>query len=405
MRITCVGAGPGGLFLAILMKLQDPRHEVTVLERNRAGVSYGWGVGFWGDLLADIQASDEGLGVQAAQSARPWLGHVLAIDGREPVRIAGDGYGLGRHHLLEMLTKRATGLGVEIRYETDVISRDQLAGADLIVAADGVNSRLRQAQREAFGTRIVSGGNRHAWLGARKVSENFTFAFADTPAGWVWTHAYPFDEHTSTMIVECSEETCTGLGLDALRADDCLGLLERLFASYLDGAPMLRQAQRDEPGARMDWSPFRTVTNERWHDGNLVLLGDAAHTTHFSIGSGTRLAIQDAIALAARLREHDDLSRALAAYEQERRVGIRRTQSEARLSAAWFEHVPRYMHLDTDTLYSIIRMRRSVLLPHLPPRAYHRLQQAAHALPGLRQLRAWTAPKARSAYDRRASRA
>lgn len=397
MKIVCVGGGPAALYFAILMKERDPDHEIAVLERNPAGVTYGWGVVFWDDLLDQLRAGDPTTAREIAANAFRWNRELLAVEGREPVHEHGHGYAIGRQRLLGLLVERALELGVEVRFECEVESFAELPEADLIVACDGVNSRLRQLHRDHFETDVREGRNKYAWLGTGKVFDAFTFGFVETAAGWIWCHAYGFDEHTSTFIVECSPQTWTGLGFDRLEEAETLGLLEELFASLLEGHP-LRSNLRGN--GRSPWLNFRTLTNETWHRGNVVLMGDAAHTTHFTIGSGTKLALEDAIALAAKLHRHTELQPALEAYGAERRNALRPAQTDARFSAQWFENVPRYAKLDPEQFFALLHERRSPLLRRIPPPFYFRLHQATHDVPALRKLRGWAAPRIKALYGR-----
>jgi 2-polyprenyl-6-methoxyphenol hydroxylase-like FAD-dependent oxidoreductase len=397
MRVVCVGAGPAGLYFSILMKERDPDHEITVLERNPPGVTYGWGVVFWEDLLDELRASDPPTARKITVNAFRWNGELLAVGGRDPVYVEGQGYGIGRQRLLDLLLERAQYLGVQVQFHYEVEDLSQVPNADLIVACDGVNSRLRQLHRHDFETDVQVGRNKYIWLGTTKVFEVFTFAFVQTAAGWIWCHAYGFDGDTSTFIVECSPETWTRLGFDGMDEDDTLALLEQLFASYLEGHP-LRSKPRTHGGA--PWLNFRTLTNETWHHNDTVLMGDAAHTTHFTIGSGTKLALEDAITLAARLHEGTELDLALEAYERDRQTAMRPAQSDAHFSAEWFEHVPRYVDRDPAQLFALLHERRSPLLRRIPPPMYYRLHQATHEIPALRKLRRWAAPRIKARYGR-----
>ena len=395
MRIVCVGGGPAGLYFAILMKASDPAHEVEVFERNPRGVTYGWGVVFWDDLLEQLRAGDPLTAAEIGASAFRWNGQLLAVENKPRVHVGGLGYGIGRQRLLDILVNRATDLGVRVEFERTVEDRE-LPEADLIVACDGVNSSLRELCRDRFQTDVVVGRNRYIWLGTSRVFDAFTFAFVRTHAGWIWCHAYGFEDSMSTFIAECSPETWSALGFDTLGQADCTALLEKLFEGHLQGHAL-------ESKGRATWLRFRTVTNESWHVGNIVLMGDAAHTTHFTIGSGTRLALEDAISLAARLHEETSLSAALERYEQERRAGLLRTQSDARLSARWFENVPRYVELDPPQVSALLRERRSPLLPRVPPRIYYRLSRATQRNSVLNKLRTWAAPAVKAVYSRRAA--
>ena len=397
MRIACVGGGPAGLYFAILMKESDRSHEITILERDPPGVTYGWGVVFWDDLLERLRVSSPGTARAIEENAFRWNGEQLALEGAAPLNEEGHGYGIGRQRLLDLLVDRALKLGVQVRFEREVENVSQLPEADLVVGSDGVNSRVRQLHGDRFRTDIRVGGNKYIWLGTSKVFDVFTFAFVRTAAGWVWCHAYGFDDQTSTFIVECSPETWSGLGFESLSEAETLALLEQLFESHLQGHP-LRTKLRASGTA--PWLNFRTLTNERWHHENIVLMGDAAHTTHFTIGSGTKLALEDAIGLATKLGDGTPLRPALEAYEAERQLALRPAQTDARFSAQWFENVPRYAELDPQRCFALLHERRSPLLPRMPPRLYFRLYQATHNVPALRKIRSWVAPRIKALYGR-----
>jgi anthraniloyl-CoA monooxygenase len=355
MRIVCVGGGPAGLYFAILAKLADAGHDVVVYERNPAGVTYGWGVVFWDDLLDDLFREDPVSARAIWDSAAQWDEYEVRVPDRRTTYLPGYGFSLGRHRLLEILTARAVALGVDVRTEHDVTNLAGMADADLVVACDGAGSVVRRLQPERFGTEVDLGRNKYTWLGTRKVFDTFTFGFEETPAGWIWFHAYPFDDETSTFIVECQPETWLALGFDRLGPDECVARLERVFARHLDGHPLINQSRGL---GTTPWLSFRRVTNERWHHGKVVLMGDAAHTTHFAIGSGTKLAMQDAIGLAEKLRGHESLEAALAAYGRERRAAIAPLQRAALSSSEWFEQVHQYTDQDaTQFSYSLSNRR------------------------------------------------
>ncbi len=398
MRIACVGGGPAGLYLAILMKARDPKHDLTVFERNPRGVTHGWGVVFWNDLVEQLEAGDPATASEIRESSFRWNGQLLAVGDKEPVRGGWHGYGIGRQRLIDILVERALGLGVRVEFEREIESTDALH-ADLIVACDGVNSPIRELRREQFQTHAVVGRNKYIWLGTTRVFDAFTFAFVHTEAGWIWCHAYGFDGDTSTFIAECSPDTWTGLGFDRLDEPDTIRRLEQIFERHLEGHALKSKARTRERAA---WLNFRTVTNATWHADNIVLLGDAAHTTHFTIGSGTRLALEDAISLAARLQNETSLATALERYETERRRALLRTQSDARLSARWFESVPRYIDLDPPKVFALMTERRSPLLPRVPPSAYYQLYRATQSNAALRTLRRWVAPAVKGVYSRAA---
>jgi 2-polyprenyl-6-methoxyphenol hydroxylase-like FAD-dependent oxidoreductase len=399
MRIVCAGGGPGGLYLAILMKQRDPGHDITVLERNPAGVTYGWGVVFWDDLLQGLRANDPPTAGAIGEAAFRWAGQQILVDGQPTASLGGHGYGMGRQRLLDILTARAQELGVQVRFESEVDDPAGLDDPDLVVACDGVNSRLRRRHPDRFGTRIDTGRNRYIWLGTTKVFDSFTFAFVRTRAGWIWCHAYGFDAATSTFIVECSPETWAGLGFGQLGLDESVRRLERIFERHLDGHRLVGQAPARD---RTPWLGFRTVTNEHWHHGRVVLLGDAAHTTHFTIGSGTKLAIEDAIGLADALGGHGHPEAALAAYERQRKTALLLLQQEARNSARWFEHLPRYVELGEPRFAALLHHRRSPLLTRMSPASYYRLRHLTEVLPVLDRLWRWASGRGRARYVRRA---
>jgi anthraniloyl-CoA monooxygenase len=384
VRVVCVGGGPAGLYFASLLKQRDPRHDVTVIERNPPGQTYGWGVVFWNDLLHDLHDSDPAAAREISAHCFRWEGQAVHVQGRESVQLGGQGYSMSRQRLLQILARRATDVGVRVQFEREVEDLAQLPAADLIVACDGVQSRLRRLHADRFQTSLAVGRNKYIWLGTTKVFDAFTFAFVPTAAGWIWFHAYGFGSEASTCIVECSPETWRGLGLHRLGPDEGVALLERTFHRYLDGHPLIGQGG---DLARTPWLNFREVTNGRWHHHNLVLMGDAAHTTHFTIGSGTRLALQDAIGLAASLHEHDDLGSALEAYEHRRKAALVLAQRQARNSARWFENIPRYIGRGSPQFTTLLGQRRSRLLAHLPPGAYCQLHQAARKVALRQRLR------------------
>ncbi|MEV5955731.1 FAD-dependent monooxygenase [Streptomyces sp. NPDC051987] len=393
VKVVCAGGGPAGLYLAILLKRRNPSHDITVHERNAEGSTYGWGVTYWRALLDRLHTYDPESARAVEENSVRWaqgVAHVGDLMTRQP----GDvGHGIGRHRLLEILAERARALGVRLEFE-DEITPGNLPEADLVVAADGVHSALRTHHADRFGTEATEGRNRYVWLGTTRVFDSFTFAFVETGHGWVWCYGYPYDDGHSTCVIECAPDTLTGLGLDAMDEAAQRALLEKLFAGILDGHPLIG-------GSSAAWPAFRTLTNRTWHHGNLVLLGDAAHTTHYSIGAGTTLALEDAMCLADALREHTALAPALAAYERRRRADLVSAQSAARLSAQWYENLPRYIGLPPHRMFALLGQRHSPLLPHVPPQLYYGLDKAAGRLEVLRRLKRWLGPRAARALHGR----
>ncbi|MFF3494387.1 FAD-dependent monooxygenase [Streptomyces sp. NPDC002795] len=390
MKVVCVGGGPGSLYLAILLKLQGRGRDITVYEKNHAGSTYGWGVTYWPDFLTRLAAHDEVTARAIEEHSVRWSDGVAHVRDRITTHHGDEGFAIGRHRLLEILAKRADSLGVDVRFGRPAPQLHAELEGDVIVAGDGARSTLRDQHAQHFGTRTGLGHNRFIWLGTTRVFHSFTFAFVETGHGWVWCYAYGFDGTHSTCIVECSPETWAGLGLDVRERADALKLLESLFADVLRGHPLIGRTDTDGPS---QWQQFRTVTNRVWSRGNLVLLGDAAHTTHYSIGAGTTLAMQDAMALARALREPDPLPAALVRYERERRRELLPLQSAARHSANWYENLTRYIHLEPHQMFTLLGQRHSPLLPHVPPQLYYRVDRAVEHTQALRSMKRWLGPR------------
>ena len=346
MRIACVGGGPAGLYFAISMKLRDPAHEIEIFERNAPGVTFGWGVVF-SDLTVDnIRKNDP----VSARTINDEFAHWDDIDVHfkgETIKSGGHGFiGIGRKRLLEILQERARELGVVLHFNAECDpADDKWKSYDLVIASDGINSRFRDAYSGAFGVDVDVRGNKFVWLGTSKVFDAFTFAFEETEHGWVWAHAYRFAPDCSTFIVECSEATWRNFGFDTMDQAESIKTCEMLFAKYLDGHAL--QSNMAHLVGSAVWLNFRRIKCERWSFSNFILLGDAAHTAHFSIGSGTKLALEDAIKLADVLnREGLSLEAALDEYQAERSLEVLKLQNSARNSTEWFETLERYTHFE-----------------------------------------------------------
>jgi anthraniloyl-CoA monooxygenase len=429
MKIVCVGGGPAGLYFGLLMKKQNPSHEVTVLERNRQHDTFGWGVVFSDQTLGNLAAADEPSARAILQSFNHWDDIDVHFKGRT-VTSGGHGFcGIARKRLLGILQERCLELGVRLMFETEVLDDQELArryDADIVVACDGIHSRIRARYADTFRPDVDTRHCRFVWLGTRKKFDAFTFAFEETAHGWFQAHAYQYDGETSTFIVETPEEVWRAAGLDQMDQQQALAFCERLFARYLDGQPLMANAAHLRGSAM--WIRFPRIACERWVHWNeidgrrvpVVLMGDAAHTAHFSIGSGTKLALEDAIELArcfagvadaasntphpqhvvpaeagthaelastrliqepqdfltqhggdsaaalsplSRGRRSVDIDKVLAAYHQSRSIEVLKLQSAARNSMEWFENVRRYTAMEAEQFaYSLLT--RSQRLSH-----------------------------------------
>ncbi|MBB3713752.1 anthraniloyl-CoA monooxygenase [Limimaricola variabilis] len=345
MKIACIGGGPAGLYFAISAKLRDPSHEVVVIERNRADDTFGWGVVLSDETLDNLAANDP-VSAAAIREHFAYWDDVAVVKGGERIVSSGHGFcGIGRKRLLLLLQDRARELGVELRFETEASSAaDYAADYDLVVAADGLNSKTRTTFEQEFRPEIDRRRCHFTWLGTtQSFADAFTFIFEKTRHGWVWAHAYQFEPGTATFIVECAPETFAAWGFDKMSQEESVATCEEIFRDHLGGHPLMSNARHIRGSA---WINFPRVLCERWYTDNIVLLGDAAATAHFSIGSGTKLALESAIALADEIARAPDLSTAFAAYEEARRVEVLRLQSAARNSMEWFEEVERYLDLD-----------------------------------------------------------
>jgi anthraniloyl-CoA monooxygenase len=334
VNVEIVGAGPAGLYLAILLRKLDRGVDVRVLERNAPDATFGFGVVFSEETLGALRDADPETHLEITDTFARWDRIDIRFQGRELSSRGHSFSAIARKRLLEILQRRCRELGVTLEFGAEV---EELPEADLVVAADGANSLVRRLGD--FGTKVRPEGSKYVWFGTDHVFDAFTFAFRETEHGLFNAHAYPYDERMSTFIVECPETVWRASGLDAMDEQESLAFCEQLFANDLRGRELFSN--------RSLWLDFPKITNHAWHDGNVVLLGDAAHTAHFSIGSGTKLAMEDSIALAAALaRRRWDLGAAFVDYELERGPFVERTQDAASDSAAHFGRIASYSHLE-----------------------------------------------------------
>jgi len=363
MKIVCIGGGPAGLYFALLFKKARPEAEITVVERNAPGVTFGWGVVFSDETLSYLEENDRPTHEAITASFAHWDAIDIHYKG-VCLRSGGHGFsGIARRELLVILQDRCRELGVKLVFDTEVDDHEavveRLGGADLVIACDGVKSKIRDRYASAFKPSIDLRSARYMWLGTKKLFDAFTFYFEENEHGMFQVHAYRFDEHTSTFIAECDEASFRAAGLEKATTDESIEYLEKLFGKHLGGEKLLPN--------RSQWAQFPTVKNERWSHGNVVLMGDAAHTAHFSIGSGTKMAMEDAIALAKALLAHPtNVPKALEAYEEERRPIVERTQKAAQDSLLWFENVKRYRELDpTQFAFSLLTRSKRITFDNL----------------------------------------
>ncbi|HVQ80394.1 MAG: FAD-dependent monooxygenase [Pseudolabrys sp.] len=337
MRITILGAGPAGLYLAYLIKRRRPDTTVTVIEQKPADATFGFGVVFSDRALEFLREDDEATYSAITPHMESWNDITIAHRG-ERVTIDGVGFSaIGRLKLLQLLQARARSVGVEPVYRRTVKSLDELGDADLVVGTDGVNSLVRRGNEERFGASVRFLSNRFAWFGTGRRFETLTQTFVETDAGSFNAHHYRYAPNLSTFIVEVDGATFARAGFGQMDEEQTRSFCERVFAQALDGNQLISN--------KSTWRQFPIVHNEHWSVGNCVLVGDALHTAHFSIGSGTRLAMEDAIALDKALTHSDDIGAALAAYEAARRPILEKLVSGANGSATWYEHFAEHMRL------------------------------------------------------------
>jgi anthraniloyl-CoA monooxygenase len=345
MKIACLGGGPAGLYFAISTKLRDAAHDITVFERNGADDTFGWGVVLSDETLANLAANDAVSAEAIRKHFAYWDDIAVNYRGHRIVSTGHGFCGIGRKQLLMLVQERARSLGVKLRFHTEIEGAVESARThDLVVACDGLNSKVRNEFAAHFRPNIDLRKCKFVWLGThQKFGDAFTFLFEETELGWIWAHAYQFDANTATFIVECSEETWGRFGFGAMSSEESIATCERIFAKYLGGHRLMSNARHLRGSS---WLNFPRVLCENWSYRNIALMGDAAATAHFSIGSGTKLAMESAISLAALLHSEPDIAAAFRKYEEARRSEVLRLQSAARNSLEWFENVERYLHLD-----------------------------------------------------------
>ncbi len=363
MRVICLGGGPAGLYFAISMKLRNPVHDVTVLERNKADDTFGWGVVLSDDALERMVKNDPVSASAIRDNFAYWDDIAVHHKGQRTVS-GGHGFaGIGRKQMLILLQARARELGVNMQFETEFKSAAHYKeDYDLVVACDGINSLVRKEYEEYFVPDIDVRKCKFIWLGThQKFDDAFTFIFENTEFGWMWIHAYQFDSDTATVIVECTNETWDRFNFAEMSKEQIIAKCEKVFADYLGGHKLMSNA--DHLRGSAVWNNFPRVICGKWHHGNVVLMGDAAATGHFSIGSGTRLAFDSAISLADYLHSEPTMEAAFERYQEERRLEVLRLQSAARNSLEWFENVERYVDFD-PVQFNYALLTRSQRISH-----------------------------------------
>lgn len=338
MKINIIGGGPAGLYFAILMKKADPAHDITVFERNGPDDTFGWGVVFSGKTLAHLRQADD-VSHQRITSAFAAWDNVDVVHRDQKITVRGNSFsGIGRLQLLKILQARGSELGVQINFKAEIADVDKLAAeSDLLLGADGVNSTVREKHKQHFQPKLEARPNKYIWYGTNQLFHGLTLTFREDADGVFTAHSYKFNQTTSTFIVECDQQTWTEGGFATMTEAATRGYLEQVFGNDLNGQPLLSNNSK--------WLNFLNVKNAHWSHGNIVLLGDALHTAHFSIGSGTKLALEDAIALKQSFDRNADVDTALTEFERVRKPVIEEYQAAALESCVWFENARQYMHL------------------------------------------------------------
>ncbi|MFN2516548.1 MAG: FAD-dependent monooxygenase [Pyrinomonadaceae bacterium] len=350
MKINIIGGGPAGLYFGILMKKANPAHQITIYERNGPDDTFGWGVVFSGKTLANLRKADEESHSEITRAFEAW-DNVDVVDAKEKISIRGNSFsGIARLQLLKILQQRCEQLGIELLFRTDVPDADSLrASCDLLVAADGVNSTVRKQYSNHFVPNLDVRPNRYIWYGSNRLFHGLTLTFRENEAGVFASHSYKFNKTTSTFIIECDEKTWERAGFSAMSDSQTRDYLEKVFEKDLDAQPLLSNNSK--------WINFVLVKNDKWFFENVGLIGDALHTAHFSIGSGTKLAMEDAIALAECFRKTGTVDNALVAFESTRKPVIQEYQAAAYESMRWFENARQYVHSSPMELAYSLMMR------------------------------------------------
>jgi len=350
MKLDIIGGGPAGLYFAVLMKRADPAHDITIYERNGPDDTFGWGVVFSGKTLAHLRAADEASHQRITSAFAAW-DNVDVAHHDQKITVRGNSFsGIGRLQLLKILQQRCTELGVQLNFKTEISDIDQLASkCDLLLGADGVNSTVREKYKQHFQPLLEARPNKYIWYGTHQLFHGLTLTFREHEGGVFAAHSYKFNESTSTFIVECDQQTWTGSDFAKMTDLDTREFLQQVFGKDLGDNSLLSNNSK--------WINFLNVKNEHWYYNNIVLLGDALHTAHFSIGSGTKLALEDAIALSQCFDRSADVPLALAEFERVRKPEIAEYQAAALESCIWFENARQYMNLSPLELAYVIMTR------------------------------------------------
>lgn len=349
MKIQIIGGGPAGMYFAILMKKADAAHQITIHERNGPDDTFGWGVVFSGKTLANLREADEASHAEITREFEAW-DNVDVVHRAEKISIHGNSFsGIARLRLLKILQRRCEEIGIQIHFRSEVSDFESLRSeCDLFVGADGVNSAVRQTYAEQFQPNLSTRPNKYIWYGTNQLFHGLTLTFRESPAGVFAAHSYKFDQTTSTFIVECDRQAWDRAGFATMSDEKTRDYVAKVFAADLNGQPLLSNNSK--------WINFVLVKNANWHFENAVLLGDALHTAHFSIGSGTKLAMEDAIALKQCFDQNSEVSSALKRFEEVRKPVIEDYQAAAYESMVWFENAGQYMHLSpVEIAYSLMK--------------------------------------------------